>query len=366
MSLTDEFSSLGTQEQIQKFGKNLLRQYGPEVCEAASVLDEQNISESTAGSYKSQVRQVLSHCEDMNPTPRDVADFISDQDKKSSSKSLMVSSMESYYSAIGHPDRGEELRQISNKRGLTEKNFSTEQSISGWITKEEVDRIQKHLLPDEGETIKRVEFPDKTHVFGIEHKALAMTLYYTACRVGEICRQDSDDKALRVEDVYEDKCEVKVYRLKKAGKGYKRDMIAVPQELIDILTEYLEYKDITEGQIFPFTTRTAQNRIRDINKAYKHAYGGFQHMEDLTPHKFRHGRITDLANNSSLEKAGDYVDHESPETTNQYRHIATEEQRDILPENNDSSNEDKAIKKIMEKLDVDDVDEALEIIDSIK
>ncbi len=139
-------------------------------------------------------------------------------------------------------------------------------------------------------------------------------------------------------------------------------MIAVPQELIDILNEYMKAKDISSGQIFPFTTRTAQNRIKDIDKAYKHAFGGFEHMDKLTPHKFRHGRITDLANNSSLEEAGQYVDHASPETTDQYRHLATEEQRDILPENNTA---DPDMEMLMEKLGVDSPKQVIEAIDDM-
>lgn len=362
MSLTDEFSTEDVEGNAGKYGKRMLSKYGLEVCEAASVIDEQNVTESTATSYKSQVRQVLYDCDDMCPTPRDAADHISDIDKKSSTKSLMVSAMECYYSAIDEHDLGNELRDICNSRGITDKNFNTESTISGWITKDEVDNIHDHLLPDKGDNIKKLDFTDSTWVLSAEHKALAMTLYYTACRVGELCRQDSNDEALRVEDIYEDDCQLEVYRLKKGGKGYKRDMIAVPQELIDILNDYLNMKDIKEGHVFPFTTRTAQNRIREIDEAYKHAFGDFEHMDKLTPHKFRHGRITDIANNSSLEKAGQYVDHASPETTNQYRHLATEEQRDILPENN---TDDTDIQAIMDKLDVNDPDEALEVIEQM-
>ena len=364
MSLEENYGNNYSPEDVEKHGKALLDKYGPEACNAASVIESQNITDSTAQSYKPQVRHVLSGCGDMNPTPRAAADFISNVDKKSSTKSLMVSAMESYYNAIGDGSKGDKLREISNQKGITDKNFNTEASISGWITREEVDIIQDQLLPDEGENIKRLDFPDKSWIMTPEHKALAMTLYYTACRVGEICRRHSEDEALSVEDVYPENNQVNLYRLKKGGTGYKRDMKAVPQELIDVLQEYMNLKDIEEGQIFPFTTRTAQNRIKDISEAYQHGFGEFKHMDKLTPHKFRHGRITDIANNSSLEDAGQYVDHASPETTNQYRHLAVEEQRAILPEENDGSKSE--LDELMDKLGVDSIEEAIKIADKLE
>jgi len=362
MSLTDEFGDSYSQELVDRHGKRLLDQYGIEVCEAAGKLDHINITENTARSYKPQVRQVLSACDDLNPTPRDAADAISDADKQSGTKSLAVSAMEKYYRTIEEDERGEELRKIANDEGITDKNFNTEASISGWISKEEVVRIENELLPDKGEKINRLSFADTSWVISAEHKALLMTLFYTGCRVGEICKQDSDDVSLSVEDVRFDANQIRLYRLKKGGEGYKRDVKAVPGKLIDALEDYMSLYNIEDGLIFDFTTRTAQNRIKDIDKLYKHVYGGFENTDKLTPHKFRHGRVTDIANNSSLEDAGQYVDHASPETTNQYRHLGLEEQRDILPE---ESEPDGSTEELMDKLGVDSMDEAVEKIDEI-
>lgn len=359
----EQFGADATQEQINKYGKSLISEYGVEVCEAAAVLDDVNVSDSTARSYKPQVRQVLAGCGDTNPTPRDALNQISDADKLSSTKSLMVSAVERYYKAIGEHSKGTELREMSNEEGVAEKNFNTETEISGWITREEVNVIEDKILPDKGQKLNRIEFADKAWAITAEHKALTMCLFYTACRVGEICRQSSNDKSICVEDIFPETNQMKLYRLKKSGEGYKRDMTAVPQKLIDSLTDYMDLYQIEEGELFPFTTRTAQNRIKDINNIYQHAFGEFSHMDKLTPHKFRHGRITDIANNSSLEDAGQYVDHASPETTNQYRHMATEEQREILPE--ESGGENLEIKELMEKLGVDSVSEAVAKVDEL-
>lgn len=362
MSLTDEFGDSYSQELIDKHGKSLLDKYGAEVCEAAARLDHVNVTEATARSYKPQVRQVLDTCGDMNPTPRDAADAISDADKQSGTKSLAVSAMERYYRTLEETESAEELRKIANQEGIADKDFNTEATISGWITKDEVVRIENELLPDKGEKINRLSFADTSWVISSEHKALVMALFYTGCRVGEICKQNSDDVALSVDDVYFDSNQIQLYRLKKKGNGYKRDMKAVPQKLMDALKDYMSIYNIEDGYIFDFTTRTAQNRIKDIDELYQHAYGDFEHTEKLTPHKFRHGRITDIANNSSLEDAGQYVDHASTETTNQYRHLAVEEQREILPE---ESKPDESSEELMDKLGVDSMEEAVEKIDEM-
>jgi len=360
MSL-DEFGQTFSQEAIEEFGTKLLNQYGEEVCEAASVIEGQNLSKDSVRSYKPQIRQILYACSDMNPTPRDVADHISDADKSSGTKSLMVSAIERYFKSIGEPQKGEKVRTITNNEGITEKDFNTESTISGWITKDEMLRIEDKIFPENSEQINRLSFVDQSWVITLEHKALAMTLFYTACRVGEICKKDSDDHGILVEDIYSESDEMNLYRLKKKGKGYKRDMTAVPGKLIDVLQEYLETNNIQEGEVFPFTTRTAQSKIKEIGKVYKHAFGDFEHMDKLTPHKFRHGRITDIANTSGLEEAGQYVDHASPETTDQYRHITTEEQRDALPEESGSA-DGQEIEKLMQELDVDSVEEAIEAV----
>lgn len=363
MGLESDFGSGYTQEEIDQYGKKLLDDYGLEVCEAAAIIEDQNLSKDSVRSYKPQIRQILHACSDMNPTPRDVANHISEADKSSGTKSLMVSAIERYFKSIDEVDKGEKVRTITNNEGITEKDFNTESTISGWITKDEMLRIEDKILPDESERINKISFVDQSWVITMEHKALAMTLFYTACRVGEICKTDSDDHGLLVEDVYSESNQINLYRLKKKGKGYKRDMTAVPGKLMDALEQYMEINNIQSGEIFPFTTRTAQSRVKEIGKVYEHAFGEFEHMDKLTPHKFRHGRITDIANNAGLEEAGQYVDHASPETTDQYRHITTEEQRDMLPEESESTS-DSGLEELMEELGVESVEQAIDVVKS--
>lgn len=377
MSLED-FGTEYPSEALEKHSKSLLDQYGLKACEAAAKLEDANITDGTARSYKPQVRQVVSKLDDENPRPEDVLEIISESDKKSNSKNIMVVALKKYFQQIGESDKGEELHDIAKNSGVAEIDFSREMEVEEWITKDEIDRIEKHILPGEDSVHNEINGPTKSFIITLEHKALAMTLFYTASRVGEICKRFEGDEALLVSDLYPERQQIKLYRLKKSGKGYKRDMKLVPEELFSILERYLDEYGIEKGNIFPFVKRTAQNRIQDIDQAYKFAFGDFDHMESLTPHKFRHGRVTDLANHSGLEEAGQYVEHSSTEITNAYRHLATEQQRDILPEESEGEEleefrqmkkeleEFREIKDMMDELEEDDPEEVLNMIKELK
>jgi len=333
---------------------SLIDKHGVKACRAAETLEEGSLNEGTLTTYKPQVRQVISEFDTEFPDPEKVVDFIDSTDKSGSTKNIMVVAMKNYYKYNNEPDKEEKLDAVAKKEGVAQTDFNQDMGIKGWLTEDEVNTIIDHLLPKDGENIREIDFGQKTWIFNIEYKALFCCLYYTGCRVSEVL-------LLEVGDLYPDEEQMKLYRLKKKGKGVKRDMKVVPSNLIDILQDYIEYADVEDGKIFKFSPKTAQNRMADIDRAYKHAFGEFQHAEKLTPHKLRHARVTAIANNASLEEAGQYVEHSSPEVTNSYRHISTEEQRDILPENS----KDDAVEKLMKKLDVDNPEEAIEKIDEL-
>jgi len=333
----DNFGTAVDAQQAEEFGRGLIEKYGVEACEEAAVLDEAPISDGTATSYKPQVRQVISKLEP-NPSVSNVVDAIIDSDKSSSTKNVMVMAMRKYYVEKGERDKSQSLQEQMKRNDMAEVDFSQEMQVENWITKEEVERIEEHILPAKGSRANNISGVETTYSISLEHKALLMTLFYTGCRVGEICRQNSDDVALSLDDLYWDDGEAMLYRLKKKDSGYTRDMKVLPNKLWDVLDEYLEVyepqerPDNPDGHIFPFTTRTAQNRIKDVGQCYNFMFGEFDHTDRLTPHKFRHGRVTDLANNSSLDDAGEYVEHASRDTTMKYRHTSTERQKEILPE----------------------------------
>lgn len=368
----DTYGADYTQDDVERFGKRMLDKYGLFACKQAAKLEDANIDSDTARTYKPQVRQVISELYEENPDPREVVEIIGDADKKATTKNMMVVAMKKYYRTIGSRDRGEELHELAKDKGVAEINFNREMEVEEWITKDEVERIEEYILPDDGRTINEMNGANQSWVITLEHKALVMTLFYTGCRVGEICSRTNEDEALCLDDLYWESQQMRLYRLKKRGKGYKRDMKVAPQKLWDVLEEYIESYGIGDDaepdedvRLFPFVKRTAQNRITDVHEAYQYMFGDFEHMDKLTPHKFRHGRVTDIANHSSLEEAGQFVEHSSQEITDNYRHLAAEQQRQILPEEADESDVDSA-EEVMEALGVDNVSEAVEKLQELE
>jgi integrase len=347
----------------EQFSVQLLERYGGLACRCAEKLEDTQLAKGTKDSYKAQVRQIVSELEDEIPDVEDTVRVIKEQDKTAGSKRVAIHGMRSYYEAIDRHDLSNELDELATNQGIAQKNFDQSMEVEEWITVDEVDEIESRILPDDGETSKVIEGPSRSWNITLEHKALAMTLFYTGCRVGEVVERWSGDEALTLGDLYPAKDQIELYRLKKQGKGYKRDMKVVPQKLWGVLDEYLEWKAITseDENLFPFVKRTAQNRIGEIDDVYQHFFGGFDHMENLTPHKFRHGRVTQLANANSLDDAGDYVEHSSREITDAYRHIAADRQRSILPEESDDEDSDATIDDLVDQVDgVSDEEELVE------
>lgn len=364
MGLENEFGSTFDQEHVEKFGRKLLEKHGEKACVAAEKLESTNLDSGTLRTYKPQVRHVIRETQERNPSPEAVVDVVAGCDKKSSTKNIMLVAMKAYFKQIGESDKAEKIHNLAQSKDVGEMDFSREMDVDEWITKDEFDKIVEHILPDEGESMNEISGAGKSHLITIEHKALVITLFYTGCRVGEICRRETGDFALSVEDIYWDEGQIEMYRLKKEGSGVKRDIKVVPDRLLNVLKEYIEYAGIEEGAIFDFTTRTAQNRITDIHEAYVFAFGEFNHTDNLTPHKFRHARISNIANHSDLDSAGEYVDHSSTEITKAYRHLATEQQKEILPETSteEEDGEGVDIEEVMEEAGIDSKEELLEAL----
>lgn len=367
----ENFGDGRTPEQVDKFGTKLLSKYGPVACEAAALLDESNMNSGSARTYKPQVRQVVSATDDKIPSPRDTIDVIDNADKQGSTKNVMVVAMKKYYELVDEYEMADEVDKLAKEEQIAEIDFNRDMQVDEWITKDEVVRIENHILPPNGSRFHELSGAGQSYIITLEHKALVMALFYTGCRVGEVCEVQTGDETLTLGDLHPETDRIELYRLKKKGNGYKRDMKVVPDRLWDVLEEYTEEYGIgdihedNDSRLFPFVKRTAQNRITEVHNAYEFTFGGFEHMEKLTPHKFRHGRITDLANHAGLEEAGQYVEHSSPEVTDAYRHLAAEQQREILPEESESDEPD-SMSEVMEALDVEDADEAIEVIENIK
>lgn len=349
MSLESEFGSQYSQEEIDEFGGRVLKKYGIEACEAAQVIEKTNLSTGSLSSYKPQIRQVISEAGTKDPDIDTALEIISNSNKEGSTKSIMVSAIKKYYQAIEEDEKAEEFHKKAKRSDIDSDAFKGGMEVNEWLTVDEVQRIIDHILPDDGEVENKIESSGKIWFITFEHRAMFETLYFTGCRVGEVAMLD-------VDDLYFDSNQVKVYRTKKGGDKPVRDMIAVPEKYMKTMEQYINQRDINSGNIFDYTPRTIQNRISDINDLYNFVFGEFNHTEDLTPHKLRHARVTAIANESGLDKAGEFVSHSSVETTKGYRHLAVEDQRSILPEEQDEEESDVnegLIKMIINQSDLD-------------
>lgn len=341
---------------ISSFGSStdkMVDRYGEMACECADKIDEAVIAESSKNVYRGKVRMVLSELGEEHPSPEDVIEHIASKDSSVSTKNVSVMAMKTYYKVMDDFKSAEKLGQLSEMKDFSSDGYESSMEIDEWVTEKEVLRILDKMCPEEGEASTMVSAGDKAFNATKEHKALVATLYYTGLRVSE---------ALMIEVSHLDfeNKEATVFRSKKGGNKLKKDKIRMSSEFIGILKDYIDIYDITDGLLFDFTTRTAQNRISEINEAYQTIFGNFEHCENLHPHKFRHGRVTAIANASDLEAAGNFVDHESMDTTMAYKHTTTEDQEGILPE--DEREESDDVKDLLEEVGADSVDELKELI----
>jgi len=351
MSL-DQFGTVYDDSYIEQFGKSLLDKYGPLACEEAHRLHESNLSDGSLTSYKPHVRNLISQVGEENPSIEQSLQIIKEADKSGSTKGVMVSAIKKYYESIGELEKAEEFHREAKRSGIVDEAFSGGMEVEEWLTVDEVDKIIELMLPDYGEEKSEIGYGSPVWQLTFEHRAMFETLYYTGCRVGEI-------PLLQVEDFDLENNNVQVYRLKKRGKEPKRDMIAIPNDYSKTVKEYLENQDKEQGPVFDYTSRVIQDRIKDISEAYIHSYGDFEQAKKLTPHKLRHARVTAIANESGLEEAGEFVDHSSLDTTKAYRHLSVENQRDILPEEQGTSEKDQIINALMSELDDNGITEAI-------
>ena len=273
-SLTDYDS-----EAIDKFSKRMLDNYGRQACEAAEEIHELSMPDSTINTYKPQIRQVLHECGDTHPDPQRTWDVILNSDKSSSTKTMMVSAMAKYYEAISEPEQTAELRDLSKS---SDTKSQTENKESDYITRDELDNLLEHILPENDTKTKTLSFRNKKWVTTLQHKALILMLYHTTCDVGEICKQSKNDECLKIKDIEEESNQIRIYKDNSDVTGYKRKPVVVPQELIDALTGYVDMYTMDE-EIFDFTVRTAQNRLSDISELYEYVFGEPDNAEKITP-----------------------------------------------------------------------------------
>jgi len=160
---------------------------------------------------------------------------------------------------------------------------------SEWVGRKAVDQ----------ETMRKIFASCKN----IKEKAIVKLLYDLALRAGELIGITTDD----VRESDDGRMEIRVSRLKR---GTSVGWIELDEDTAEVLREYIKWSGIKSGRLFPCTTRTIELIVKKVGKRAN---------VDITPHVFRHSRITHLIEAGwNLEVIRELVGHKRITTTQEY------------------------------------------------
>nr|WP_319491042.1 tyrosine-type recombinase/integrase [uncultured Desulfobacter sp.] len=179
------------------------------------------------------------------------------------------------------------------------------------------DRVEaKVMTPDE--VRKMLSAPDTDTLKGIRDKAILATLFYTGCRVSEVC-------TLKVKDFYQ---EQGYHVLDFWVKGGKRNRLAIHQELQILINSYLNVAchGMENSSYLFLPVRNAPNcsdpgrklSRKTVDYLFKR-YAKQASLYGVTPHSARATFITQaLENNCPIEAVQKTVGHSQIKTTQMY------------------------------------------------
>jgi len=170
---------------------------------------------------------------------------------------------------------------------------------------------------DDDEAAALVDVFNTRYDSGIKNRAMVRLMLEAGIRVSEACN-------LRAADVDMTACRLHV----RDGKGGKDRQLWFPEDLRDLLGEWLERRPETdEGWMFPTRngTKTNPRSIRRTVKNYAEK-AGISWYEDVSPHTLRHTFATNLLRRTGnirlVQKA---LGHADLSTTMIYTHIVDDE-----------------------------------------
>lgn len=179
------------------------------------------------------------------------------------------------------------------------------------------ERVEaKVMTPDEVRRL--IESPDCKTLKGVRDRAILSTMFFTGCRISEVC-------SLQVKDYYEEQgFSILDFRV----KGGKRNRLAINQELKITLDTYIErsgHRDNKESFLF-LPVKTSSNDLEPIRKLGRrnidhlfNRYAGKAGITGITPHSARATFITQaLENNCPIEAVQKTVGHSQIKTTQMY------------------------------------------------
>lgn len=196
------------------------------------------------------------------------------------------------------------------KEGIIAEDFT--EDIRGIKANDETT----HRILSEEETERLLNAPDLSTLVGWRDLILLYFLYFTGAREAEACRVQLSD--------FEEQYGVKVVRLQ--GKGNKTRLVPLPDELTEMLTDYLKKREeagiTSTSLLIGFDTQGNYNRAsigeRTIQRRVE-KYAEICTLPGLSPHGLRGTKITqELDNGTPLHVVQYWSGHRDARTTQRY------------------------------------------------
>lgn len=189
-----------------------------------------------------------------------------------------------------------------------------EKDISKWLTKEEQDKFLSYVDLEKNE-FKR-----------LRNLAVIDIMLYAGLRVAEV-------EALRIDDI---KINGNIIITIREGKKGKYSTVTLIERYSKNLRKWLKYRLTMEKEIYrqsPYlfvSERSGQLGARAI-QVMINKYAELAHMDNVTPHRFRHSFCKNLANAGvPIETISKLARHESIEVTKIYIDNSHEEMLSAL------------------------------------
>lgn len=205
------------------------------------------------------------------------------------------------------------MTRIKIQKVQTSDKVGEKETIK-WLTKEEQDRFISYVELEKNE-FKR-----------LRNLAIIDLMLYCGLRVAEV-------EELKIKDV---KTNGDITITIREGKHGKYATVILVNKYSSNLRKWLKYRQSLDKDIYiqsPFlfiSERTGQLTARGI-QVMLNKYAELAHMENITPHRFRHSFCKNLANiGTSIEVIRRLARHESIQTTAIYIDPSHEEQLKAL------------------------------------
>ncbi|RAP34329.1 integrase [Candidatus Marinamargulisbacteria bacterium SCGC AAA071-K20] len=183
--------------------------------------------------------------------------------------------------------------------------------------KEEYDKVKSIALSKE-HAKHMMDRPDTNTLKGVRDKAILSILFYTGCRIGEVCK-------LKVKDNFQEKGH---FVLDFSIKGGRRNRVPITPMLQEAIDNYLNLMSHTEDRdsamFLPLKKGKADTLIRHLDQtAVLNIWNAYEVVEQSTPHSARTTFISTAYEHGVLSTdIQRTVGHRDSRTTDKYDHSA--------------------------------------------